>query len=40
MLASMFSEASRAQNLAVAGAPLPDDADLLDRLALQEAAEG
>ena len=34
VLVSMFSEASRAQNLAAAEAPLPDDVDLLDRLAL------
>jgi aryl-alcohol dehydrogenase-like predicted oxidoreductase len=32
VLVSMFSEASRAANLAVARAPLPEDADLLDRL--------
>jgi hypothetical protein len=36
----MFSERSRAQNLAVAEAPLPEDADLLDRLTPQELAEG
>jgi aryl-alcohol dehydrogenase-like predicted oxidoreductase len=40
VLVSMFSERSRAQNLAVAEAPLPEDADLLDRLAPQELAEG
>ena len=38
VLASMFSERSRAANLAVADAPLPGDADLLDRLAPQPAA--
>ncbi len=40
VLVSMFSEASRARNLAVAEAPLPADADLLDRLAPQAVAEG
>jgi len=40
VLVSMFSEASRAENLAVAGAPLPEDGSLLDRLAAQEAAAG
>ena len=39
VLASMFSERSRVENLAVAAAPLAD-ADLLDRLAAQEAAAG
>ena len=33
VLVSMFSEASRAQNLAVAAAPPPADPGLLDRLA-------
>jgi aryl-alcohol dehydrogenase-like predicted oxidoreductase len=40
VLVSMFSEASRAQNLAVAEAPPPEDAGLLDRPALQEVAGG
>ena len=39
VLVSMFSEASRARNLAVAAAPLPEDAGLLDRLTPQ-VAEG
>jgi aryl-alcohol dehydrogenase-like predicted oxidoreductase len=39
VLVSMFHAASLALNLAVAGAPLPDDAGLLDRLAPQ-VAEG
>jgi aryl-alcohol dehydrogenase-like predicted oxidoreductase len=34
VLVSMFSEASRAANLGIAAAPLPEDADLLDRLAV------
>jgi aryl-alcohol dehydrogenase-like predicted oxidoreductase len=39
VLVSMFSETSRARNLAFAAAPLPEDADLLDRLSPQ-VAEG
>jgi aryl-alcohol dehydrogenase-like predicted oxidoreductase len=34
VLVSMFSATSRARNLAIAEAPLPEDADLLDQLAL------
>jgi len=40
VLVSMFSAASRAENLAVAAAPLPEDGSLLDRLSAQEAAAG